>query len=379
MACPFWCGQLPRDVSPGAIWLVSQGTTQGKREQDTSFNRHWIFLPLLDEVIFCESSSCENSVTIPLTSRSQKTIRLHERDALVEGAKQTATIVSRSSAFVCPRLPDVADQLAPEGLVSSWSLPAVAVKNARLFFENDRHSDIFVYTFSIKPSLAATDVVIHIDLSFSRGRTGAFQVEQKLRCAVDIGGGTFRSSVNVQFIALWLSPDGASRLSSEQMDDIAGIISARNQDLLEPLVDQLSKTLDLLRSQSKVQADKLASLCLDMLEKYESQQQPWSAYRAEVTIIDRPGAKYVMKFPAYHLGKRYREETSMHRAIVALGSNIGDRAELIQASLRAMKRKGIHVKATSFLYETQAMYYEEQDTFLNAVCEVCFFLSHSAA
>ena len=56
---------------------------------------------------------------------------------------------------------------------------------------------------------------------------------------------------------------------------------------------------------------------------------------------------------------------------VALGSNMGDRLDAIEAACRAIDADGdMSIINTSFLYETTAMYVEDQASFLNAVCEV---------
>ena len=62
-----------------------------------------------------------------------------------------------------------------------------------------------------------------------------------------------------------------------------------------------------------------------------------------------------------------------HRAFVALGSNVGDRVDMIEGALKDMQRRGIEVKRTSSLWETDAMYVVNQDRFLNGVCEVSEF------
>jgi len=63
----------------------------------------------------------------------------------------------------------------------------------------------------------------------------------------------------------------------------------------------------------------------------------------------------------------------LHRAFIALGSNMGDRTSTLEAACRAMQERGLKVKRTSSLFESVAMYVTDQATFLNAVCEV----SHS--
>jgi 7,8-dihydro-6-hydroxymethylpterin-pyrophosphokinase (HPPK) len=63
-------------------------------------------------------------------------------------------------------------------------------------------------------------------------------------------------------------------------------------------------------------------------------------------------------------------DTTMHRAMIALGSNIGDRVNMIEQACEMMASRGLHVKATSCLYETAPMYVTDQEPFLNGVCEV---------
>ena len=57
-------------------------------------------------------------------------------------------------------------------------------------------------------------------------------------------------------------------------------------------------------------------------------------------------------------------------AYIALGSNVGNRVENIESACNKMTEYGIKVTKTSLLYETRPMYLEDQDLFLNGVCEV---------
>lgn len=59
-----------------------------------------------------------------------------------------------------------------------------------------------------------------------------------------------------------------------------------------------------------------------------------------------------------------------HHAFIALGSNLGDRIDNIEKALDAMRGQGLQITRISSLYETQAMYYENQGNFLNGVCMV---------
>lgn len=59
------------------------------------------------------------------------------------------------------------------------------------------------------------------------------------------------------------------------------------------------------------------------------------------------------------------------RAYIALGSNMGDRLQMIEKACHALNADSrIKIKRTSSLYETEPMYVEDQARFLNGACEV---------
>lgn len=58
------------------------------------------------------------------------------------------------------------------------------------------------------------------------------------------------------------------------------------------------------------------------------------------------------------------------KAYIALGSNLGDRIAEIERACREMDARGIRVTRTSSLWETEPMYFADQDRFVNGVCEV---------
>lgn len=64
--------------------------------------------------------------------------------------------------------------------------------------------------------------------------------------------------------------------------------------------------------------------------------------------------------------------TKVHRAFIALGSNVGDRVGMIENACLEMDRVGIKVKRTSSLFETAPMYVLDQAPFMNGVCEVSY-------
>jgi len=61
-----------------------------------------------------------------------------------------------------------------------------------------------------------------------------------------------------------------------------------------------------------------------------------------------------------------------NRIFVALGSNIGDRVRHIARAVHSLEEKGVTVTRKSRLYESEPMYVEDQDRFINGVIEVIF-------
>ncbi|KAF3767631.1 putative multifunctional folic acid synthesis protein [Cryphonectria parasitica EP155] len=64
------------------------------------------------------------------------------------------------------------------------------------------------------------------------------------------------------------------------------------------------------------------------------------------------------------------KQKTARTAYIALGSNLGDRIAEIERACREMDARGIRVKRTSSLWETEPMYYADQDRFVNGTCEV---------
>jgi hypothetical protein len=65
------------------------------------------------------------------------------------------------------------------------------------------------------------------------------------------------------------------------------------------------------------------------------------------------------------------ENDGRHRAFIGLGSNMGDRMKMIERACKLLEQSGeVSILRTSSLWETKAMYIENQADFLNGVCEV---------
>lgn len=64
------------------------------------------------------------------------------------------------------------------------------------------------------------------------------------------------------------------------------------------------------------------------------------------------------------------EISGRSKAVVAFGSNVGDRIANVEAAISHMKAHGLRIIKLSSLYETKPMYYDDQDSFLNGVCQI---------
>ena len=77
--------------------------------------------------------------------------------------------------------------------------------------------------------------------------------------------------------------------------------------------------------------------------------------------------------------KMLRESINkQNQAFIALGSNLGDRTAMLEAACRSMEDRNIRVIRTSALYETKPMYLEDQQNFLNGVCQVSWPLKYTS-
>ncbi|TEY36384.1 hypothetical protein BOTCAL_0554g00050 [Botryotinia calthae] len=68
--------------------------------------------------------------------------------------------------------------------------------------------------------------------------------------------------------------------------------------------------------------------------------------------------------------KLSKSQSQPRLAYIALGSNLGDRVGWIEMACNKMSERGIRVKRTSGLWETEPMYVLDQENFLNGACEV---------
>ncbi|CCO30983.1 hypothetical protein BN14_05017 [Rhizoctonia solani AG-1 IB] len=86
--------------------------------------------------------------------------------------------------------------------------------------------------------------------------------------------------------------------------------------------------------------------------------------------ITRTLSDFGLSAPPLYNALDYTPPKGQHVVILALGSNMGDRFVNIEKGLQALEREGIKVVDTSYLYDTKAMYHEDQASFVNGVCAI---------
>jgi hypothetical protein len=132
-------------------------------------------------------------------------------------------------------------------------------------------------------------------------------------------------------------------------------------------------TLKPRRSLDPILGDRIARAALCLYSRRWLSSQHVSPSRASYKPTTRSAGATSLQFPsqsrshsgcACHGGKRPKT------AYVAFGSNLGDRVAEIERACNLMEERGIHVKRTSSLWETEPMYVKDQGQFVNGVCEV---------
>jgi len=93
-------------------------------------------------------------------------------------------------------------------------------------------------------------------------------------------------------------------------------------------------------------------------------------YTMDQSLINDLKSRPVDALPTRN-GNSEAQGPEKRTAYIALGSNLGDRVAMIEQACREMDARGIKVKRTSSLWETEPMYVLDQDRFVNGVCEVC--------
>lgn len=103
-------------------------------------------------------------------------------------------------------------------------------------------------------------------------------------------------------------------------------------------------------------------------------QKPRSASHCHVRGISTvPNAQRHCHRVTTHqlMNRNFSTMTDKIRAYIALGSNMGHRLENLESACRHIDRiPGTKITRTSGLWDTEPMYVQNQDRFLNGVCEI---------
>lgn len=128
----------------------------------------------------------------------------------------------------------------------------------------------------------------------------------------------------------------------------------------------------------EVEGSRIARLAFEIADKRYSDRrlEEISVVLKDVKAGKNANAKYSVRITRaqYERTRKNMDNERLRpgrrKAFLALGSNIGDRVSMIESACREMADRGLTVTKTSALYETKAMYLEEQQPFINGACEV---------
>ena len=155
-----------------------------------------------------------------------------------------------------------------------------------------------------------------------------------------------------------------------------------------PTLDANQKVAELivpfLKEEEETAPPRLAHLVFELADEQSTCKQIDRAnvkMTISATKTEKPSVDNVQIFSYTSIDRdRYEHSPSSkltdmlpngsHRVYIALGSNVGDRIANIELACQQMHDRGIKVTRTSALYETKAMYLEDQQSFINGACEV---------
>jgi len=117
------------------------------------------------------------------------------------------------------------------------------------------------------------------------------------------------------------------------------------------------------------------SVRMTSVRKQSSAKKPSRLVKWTEYPLDRPTASVI---EADFLSKASKDASAVHTAYIALGSNLGGRVKWIEKACKQLSARGIKVKRTSCLWETEPMYVANQENFVNGACEASFGLLSNA-
>ncbi|WVQ97097.1 dihydropteroate synthase [Kwoniella sp. CBS 9459] len=144
-------------------------------------------------------------------------------------------------------------------------------------------------------------------------------------------------------------------------DEVYKYISDSTYGTIESLIHELGRylyTLPILASAS-------TSALVITLRKPSA-----IPYAIPSITIHRVASDYPV-IPSAEAGPSKIQQTKSHtRIFIAVGSNIGDRVDNISRAVKMLQENGCELAGCSRLYESEPMYVEDQDRFVNGAIEV---------
>ncbi|KAL9119718.1 MAG: hypothetical protein Q9187_003724 [Circinaria calcarea] len=165
------------------------------------------------------------------------------------------------------------------------------------------------------------------------------------------------------------------RTPKESIVPLATVAPCIRQEAFDPRVLSVHQKLYeattskyLSASRNSTSIDTLMDVAFCTADQDQSSETLTTQSRAQTISGQRTRSEYESsEIPKMSL---IRKSGAYPKVYIALGSNMGDRCNWIERACKEMAKGGIKVIRTSALYETEAMYVKEQDSFLNGVCEV---------
>ncbi len=178
------------------------------------------------------------------------------------------------------------------------------------------------------------------------------------------------------------SGSSANSTSGDQAGSIANV-STQESDLVHSVTRMHKSVRDSLGdvSEENVLTEKMHSACQMSYQVADADPHLDRLLRTHIAIKEAEAPRGQKSLANATLTRpRYEQDKGIHvnglnsptgqEVYIAIGSNLGNRLQNIESACDKMTEKDIIVVRTSALYETRPMYLEDQDLFLNCVCQV---------
>ena len=266
--------------------------------------------------------------------------------------------------------------------ISLASLPKLLWKNAQAFFElnPDEHRYTVFYH-----GLLSEQMKYHLRCVFDSSPPHSKYCVRQTFTVSSAQNSKIFPKISVGTTEIWSLSDSSVtnatfELSYRDLEQYVHETSDRNQSLGK--AEQLMYD-QILQSMTTTCRESLQTLVVKATEKaLEALRRRYPLRRIEgvkfsfsenATSHTFPSGrrKIILVMPDWHIGRSYvKAPGPTHRAMIAVGSNVGDRVGVIEKAFEEMSRRILTLKSISPLYETAPMYVTDQPAFLNGACEV---------